>query len=46
VKNNFDDILDKAYNNFLNKTVIPLSKEDFIQKVKTDNEFPKNGKPK
>lgn len=44
--NRYEDILNAAYNNFLNKTIIPLTKDEFIHNVKTDKEFSKKWKTK
>lgn len=46
MRNNFDNILEQSYDNFLNKTIIPLSKDEFVHKIETDVEFSKKWRTK
>ena len=40
----FDDIFQLSYDNFLFKTIIPLTKEEYLEKLKTDKDFSKEWK--
>jgi hypothetical protein len=42
----FDDIFQLSYDNFLFKTIIPLTKEEYLEKLKTDKDFSKEWKTK
>ena len=46
LNNTYDTILNDSYQNFLSKTIIPLNRDEFVHKIKTDREFSKKWKTK